>query len=48
MSLSGIVEYLRPHTVEQAFAAIGPAALPLAGGTDLILHAPPGVTTLID
>jgi CO/xanthine dehydrogenase FAD-binding subunit len=48
VSLSGIVEYLRPHTVEQAFAALSPAARPLAGGTDLILHAPPGVTTLID
>jgi CO/xanthine dehydrogenase FAD-binding subunit len=48
VSLTGIVEYLRPHTVEQAFGAIGPAARPLAGGTDLILHAPRGVTTLID
>jgi len=48
VSLTGVVEYLRPHAVEQAFAALGPAARPVAGGTDLILHAPASVTTLID
>jgi len=48
MSLTGITAYLRPGTLAEAFALLGPGTVPLGGGTDLIHHAPPGTTTLVD
>lgn len=48
MSLSGVTEYLRPRTVEEAFSMIGTSSRPVGGGTDVILHAPANVTTLVD
>ena len=48
MSLSGVTEYLRPRTVDEAFAALGASSRALGGGTALILHAPPGISTLVD
>jgi CO/xanthine dehydrogenase FAD-binding subunit len=46
-----ITEYLRPGSVEEAFetlVAAGPAGRLVGGGTDLTLHPPAQVTTLID
>jgi CO/xanthine dehydrogenase FAD-binding subunit len=48
MSLTGITAYLRPETLEEAFAMLGAGVVPLGGGTDLIHRAPPGTTTLVD
>lgn len=48
MSVHTIEQHVRPTSVEEAFAALGPASRLLGGGTDLMLHAPPEVTTLVD
>lgn len=48
MSLAGITTYLRPPTLSEAYAALGEGAIPVSGGTDAILHAPSGTTTLVD
>ncbi len=48
MSVHTIEQHVRPASIEEAFAALGPGSRPLGGGTDLMLHAPPEVTTLID
>jgi CO/xanthine dehydrogenase FAD-binding subunit len=48
MSLTGITSYLRPQTLEDAFAALGDGALAVAGGTDVIRHTHAGVITLVD
>jgi len=48
VSLKGVSDYLRPRTVEEAFAALGASSRPLGGGTALILHSPPGLSTLVD
>ena len=48
MSVPTIEQYVYPATVEEAFAALGEGVRPIGGGTDLMLHAPPGTTALVD
>lgn len=51
MAVLGVDAYLRPSGLEEALALLreaGPAARIVAGGTDLTLHPPPGLTKLID
>ncbi len=48
MSLTGITEYLRPATLEEALALLGDRAIAVAGGTDVIRHPHLGVNTLVD
>jgi len=48
MSLTGITDYLRPQTLEEAYSSLGTGALAVAGGTDVIRHTHAGVTTLVD
>ncbi len=48
MSVAGASTYLRPQTLAEAFGALGPDVIPVAGGTDVILHAPVGIHTLLD
>ncbi len=48
MSVHTIEQHVRPVSIEEAHAALGPRSRPLGGGTDLMLHAPPEVTTLVD
>ncbi len=51
MAVLGVDAYLRPSSLQEALALLreaGPAARIVAGGTDLTLHPPPGLTTLID
>lgn len=48
MSVTTIESILRPDTIEDALAAVGASARPIAGGTDVMLHPPPGTTTLVD
>ena len=40
--------YLRPETLDAAIEALGPGAVPIAGGTAVILHPPPGTRILVD
>jgi CO/xanthine dehydrogenase FAD-binding subunit len=46
--LNHISGYDRPATVAEAFAAVAEGAVPVSGGTDVILHARRGPTTLVD
>jgi CO/xanthine dehydrogenase FAD-binding subunit len=49
--LTGIREYLRPASIEEAWAALaerGKAARPIGGGIDVLLSASPDVTALVD
>lgn len=48
MSLTGITSYLRPGTLEEAWALLGEQALAVGGGTDVIRHSYTGVTALVD
>lgn len=48
MSVSNIEALVRPTTIEEAFAALGDDALPIAGGTDVMLHDRKRPTTLVD
>jgi CO/xanthine dehydrogenase FAD-binding subunit len=48
VSLNGVTDYMRPKSVEEAFSVIGTSTRPIGGGTDVILHAPPTVTGLVD
>jgi CO/xanthine dehydrogenase FAD-binding subunit len=48
MSVTGIETYLRPQTLDEALAALGEGAVAVAGGTNVMLHQKPGVTTLVD
>jgi carbon-monoxide dehydrogenase medium subunit len=48
LSVLTIQQHVRPASIEEAFSAIGPTARPVGGGTDLMLHPPPEVTTLVD
>ena len=48
MSLNGITAYLRPQTLEEAYACLGSGALAVAGGTDVLRHTHVGVHTLVD
>lgn len=51
MISTGIREYLRPASLEEAWAAIaqcGSAASPVGGGIDVRLYATPNTTTLVD
>jgi CO/xanthine dehydrogenase FAD-binding subunit len=48
MSLAGITAYLTPPNLAEAYAALGEGAIPISGGTDAILHAPPGTAILVD
>lgn len=48
MSLAGLKTYLRPTTVEEAYAALGEGVRPVAGGTALMLHPPHAAHTLVD
>ena len=48
MSVSNIEALVHPTTIEEAFAALGDNALPIAGGTDVMLHKNRQATTLVD
>lgn len=51
MVLTGIREYLRPASIEEAWAALaerGKVAKPIGGGIDVLLYASPDTTTLVD
>ncbi|MCB2224023.1 MAG: FAD binding domain-containing protein [Actinobacteria bacterium] len=48
MSLTNIETFVRPETVEEAFAALGEHARPISGGTDVMLRNPTAATTLVD
>lgn len=48
MSVTGIETYLRPETLDEALAALGEGAVAVAGGTNVMLHPRPGITTLVD
>ncbi len=48
MSVSNIEALVHPTTIEEAFAALGDDALPIAGGTDVMLHNRKRPTTLVD
>jgi len=48
MAVADAAAYLRPQTLEEAFGALGTGVVPVAGGTDVILHAPAGTHTLLD
>lgn len=48
MAVAQAARYLRPQTLEEALGALGPDVIPVAGGTDVILHAPAGTRTLLD
>ncbi len=48
MSVSNIEALVRPTTIEEAFAALGDDALPIAGGTDVMLQNRKRPTTLVD
>lgn len=46
--LNHITAYERPATIAEAFAAVAGGAVPVSGGTDVILHTRRGPTTLVD
>lgn len=49
--MTGIREYLRPASIEDAWAELsarGEAARPIGGGIDVHLYVPPGTTVLVD
>lgn len=51
MTKPGITEYHRPDTLDEAFGHVAggdPSVRLLSGGADLTIHAPAGVTTLVD
>jgi carbon-monoxide dehydrogenase medium subunit len=48
LSVSNIEAFVRPATIEEAFAALGDGSRPVAGGTDVMLRNPREVTTLVD
>jgi CO/xanthine dehydrogenase FAD-binding subunit len=48
LSVTTIENIVQPETIEEALAALGDGARPIGGGTDVMLHAPPGTTTLVD
>jgi len=48
MAVADAALYLRPETLEEAFNALEAGVVPVAGGTDVILHAPAGTRTLLD
>ena len=51
MVLTHIRDYLRPASIEEAWAALaerGKAAKPIGGGIDVLLYATPETTTLVD
>jgi CO/xanthine dehydrogenase FAD-binding subunit len=48
LSVSNIEALVHPTTIEEAFAALGDDALPIAGGTDVMLHNRKRPTTLVD
>jgi CO/xanthine dehydrogenase FAD-binding subunit len=48
MAVVHATAYRRPETLEEAYHALGPGVVPVAGGTDVILHAPAGTRTLLD
>lgn len=46
--LNDITAFQRPATIAEAFAAVASGGVPISGGTDVILHARRGPTTLVD
>ncbi|HEX9977617.1 MAG TPA: FAD binding domain-containing protein [Acidimicrobiia bacterium] len=48
MSIANVSAFLRPTDLETAFAAVTNGAIPVSGGTDVILHQPATPTSLVD
>jgi len=48
LSVTNIEALVHPETVEEAFAALGDDAIPIAGGTDVMLNNHKPSTTLVD
>jgi len=48
LSVLNIEALVHPTTIEEAFAALGDDALPISGGTDVMLHNKKRATTLVD
>jgi len=48
LSVENIERFVRPATIEEALAALGDHAQPIAGGTDVMLRKSGSATTLVD
>jgi CO/xanthine dehydrogenase FAD-binding subunit len=48
MSIANVARFIRPASVDEAVAAVRSGALPVSGGTDVMLHPPARLTDFVD
>jgi len=48
VSIANVTGFVRPTDLEAAFVAVAHGAIPVSGGTDVILHTPPRPSELVD